>query len=84
MPIHHGTRLDRLLALRARVDSEIRVLEVAHKAARRQRALAAVAKSAPADVVRRWAREHDIPVSKVGRVSQDLREQYLDATGGAA
>lgn len=79
MPITHGARLDRLRNLRERVDSEIRVLEAAHAVARRQRAIVSIAASAPASAVRAWAREHGVPVGETGRVSQELREQYLDA-----
>lgn len=36
--------------------------------------------AAPADVVRTWAREHNIPVGDRGRIPLDLRKQYLEDT----
>lgn len=39
--------------------------------------------AAPADLVRAWARDTGITVGTHGRLSLDLRKQYLAATGGA-
>lgn len=39
-----------------------------------------IAAAAPADLVRAWARDHDIPVGDRGRLPLDLRKQYLEAT----
>lgn len=36
--------------------------------------------AAPADLVRAWARQHDIAVGDRGRLPLDLRKQYLEAT----
>lgn len=60
------------------------------RAAREQVALQRLAEverieaDAPTDLVRAWAREHDIPVANRGRIPLDLRKQYLEATQKAS
>lgn len=44
----------------------------------------AIAKAAPADLVRTWARDNNIPVGERGRIPLDLRKQYLEATQEAS
>jgi hypothetical protein len=60
------------------------------RAAREEAALERLAEvqrieaAAPADLVRTWAREHDITVGDRGRIPLDLRKQYLEATQKAS
>ena len=60
------------------------------RAAREQVALERLAEAerieaaAPADLVRAWAREHDIAVGSRGRIPLDLRKQYLEAAQKAS
>lgn len=96
--VRQGSRLEHLLELRDRVDEAIAVEEkreavaserrasVARAAAREdERAeVARIEARAPADLVRAWAREQDIPVGDRGRLPLDLRKQYLEATHNPA
>lgn len=98
----HSTRLTELLALRARVDAEIRAeraclkatakrMRAARRRAEQERAKAEqaatdlqLARMAPASRVRAWAQAAGIPIGDRGRVSRELRLQYLEARRATA
>lgn len=85
---------DRQAARAAAKEAERAERREAARADRERLALARLAEvdrieaAAPADLVRAWARDHDIPVGDRGRLPLDLRKQYLAAnhhpTGAAS
>lgn len=72
------TRLERLRALRTRLDAEIEA-EERLVALRTARPTPAPVLTASDKQIRAWARAHGLPVGLRGKLRADIREAYVEA-----